>query len=881
MFRSTSVPTLYLTGLGALLLLSAGCGAGPGAEDAPMPETTVELTGGWSLVAAAEVEADGAAVSQPGFDVSAWTSATLPTTVLAALVADGQHEEPYFGRNLEAIPTEPFEGPWWYRVEFPFPGAAGNQVRLVLEGINYRADIWLNGTRVASREEIVGAFRQFELNVTEHLVDGANALAIRVHPPQPGDPTIGFVDWNPTPPDRNMGVWRPVKLRTTGAVAVDELVVESELDLDTLAAAELTVAARVSNLSDEAVTAAVSAVVDDVGEVEQTVELAAGESRRVVFTAADHPVLAVDNPHLWWPVNMGEPNLYRASMTSRVDGAVTDHREESFGIRHIADYKNEEGHRGYIVNGRKTLIRGGGWVDDLMLADDPTKVEDQMRYVKQMNLNTVRLEGFWGSNRELFHLADRHGILVMVGWSCQWEWEDYLGGPVDEFGGIDTADEIDLVARSLRDQVVWLRNHPSIFVWVLASDMLPRPELERRYLAELEEVDTTRPALAACAVATSEVSGPTGVKMNGPYDYVPPVYWYTDLERGGAYGFNTETGPGPQPPPASSIRRMMPEEDWWPVNEMWDYHSGRNAFETIERYHRALDARYGESDDLDDFARKAQAANYEAMRAMFEAFVVRRPLTTGIVQWMLNSAWPELYWQLYDHYLVPNGAFYGALNANRPVNLIFDHGTRGLVAVNDTTGDLGAVEVRVRAFDADSNLLADDVHTVELGAETMTEVVTVGDSPVDSGVWFLDARMNGSDGAELARSLYWLPAVDDEMDWEGSEWHFTPIGKPADLTALETLPATTVEVDHEIAAAEGGSQVAVRLTNTGDKIAFLLELRVEGETSGLPVAPILWDDNYVILLPGESREIRGWWPAHALEAGDTPVFGWSGWNTEG
>ena len=126
---------------------------------------------------------------------------------------------------------------------------------------------------------------------------------------------------------------------------------------------------------------------------------------------------------------------------------------------------------------------------------------------------------------------------------------------VIEYGAIDTPAEMELISRSLRDQVVWLRNHPSVFLWVLASDVLPRPELENRYLVELAEVDPTRPSLASCGSATSEVSGPTGVKMNGPYQWVPPNYWFLDRERGGAFGFNTETGPGPQPPPIESIRR--------------------------------------------------------------------------------------------------------------------------------------------------------------------------------------------------------------------------------------------------------------------------------------------------------------------------------------
>ncbi|MCP4658993.1 MAG: glycoside hydrolase family 2, partial [bacterium] len=643
--------------LALIAMIMISCQQAPDEAQAPieLPETTVELRDDWRIVSAAECTEPGAAISIPDFDTSEWTPTSVPATVLAALVRSGAVEDPYFGKNIERIAAERFADPWWYRTEFSLDSPLPSHARLVFEGVNYRADVWLNGEKIASREELAGAFRIFEIDVSQNLAAGTNVLAVEVHPPQPGELTIGFVDWNPAPPDRNMGLWRGVKLRLTGDVALDDVFVRSDLDLETLARASLTVSARVVNHSDQPVTAAVTGTIDDVVEIGHEVVLQPREERELVLSPAEFPQLALDQPRLWWPNNLGEPDLYTLRLTAVVDGQVSDTREVTFGIRHVEDYFNDEGHRGYAVNGKKVLIRGAGWVDDMLLADDDRRIEDQIRYVRHMNLNTIRLEGFWGSSRRLYELADRYGILIMAGWSCHWEWEDYLGQPVDEYGGIDTPAEMELISRSLRDQVVWLRNHPSVFVWVLASDLLPRPELEKRYLAGLAEVDPTRPTLAACGSATSEVSGPTGVKMNGPYDYVPPNYWYLDREHGGAFGFNTETGPGPQPPPLESIRRMLPEENWWPIDDMWDFHCGRNEFNTLDRYLKTLNKRYGEASDLPDFARKAQLANYEAMRAMFEAFSVRRPSTTGIIQWMLNSAWPEMYWQLYDHYLVPNG----------------------------------------------------------------------------------------------------------------------------------------------------------------------------------------------------------------------------------
>ena len=631
----------------AVTTLVACTGGGPEAVS-----TRIALQDNWQVTAATSVDATGKEIASPGFATTDWTPARIPSTPMAALVANGDIPDPYFDRALEKVPAEQFDSPWWYRTEFEVddPPAAG--ARLEFEGINYRADVWLNGRQVAYQEEIVGAFRMFDLDVSDALVEGTNALAVLVHPPQPGDPTIGFVDWNPLPPDRNMGLWRPVILRLTQGVTLDRVFVSSDVNLDTLDEATLTIEATLRNQTEYDVEPVLSGQVSGGIEVSAAVPLAPGEARRIRFSADDYPMLRIEQPDLWWPNGMGEPNLYELALDVTVDGSVSDRADVTFGIRHVDDYVTDEGYRGYTINGREFLMRGGGWVDDMLLIEDPVKIEDQLRYVQHMNLNTIRLEGFWGNTKTLYDLADRLGIMIMVGWSCQWEWENYLGTPADEFGGIKSPEQMRLVARSLADQVRWLRNHPSIVVWVLASDMLPRPELERQYSEQLDATDTTRPSLTACSTRVSEVSGPTGVKMNGPYDWVSPNYWYLDTERGGAYGFNTETGPGPQPPPAASMRRMLPEANWWPPDEMWDYHSGRNEFNTIDRYEAALRARYGDVDDLDAFSQIAQVANYEAMRAMFESFSIRRPQTTGLIQWMLNSAWPELYWQLYDLSLI-------------------------------------------------------------------------------------------------------------------------------------------------------------------------------------------------------------------------------------
>jgi exo-1,4-beta-D-glucosaminidase len=717
-------------------------------------ETSRPLRDGWHIRSAQETRASGAEISRAAFDVSGWQPTSVPSTVLAALVRNGVYEDPYFGRNLERIPREPFASPWWYRTEFTLAEPSPSHVGLVLEGINYSADVWLNGHRMADREETIGAFRMFELDVTKWVVTGTNALAVEVFPPKPGDFTIGFVDWNPKPPDRNMGLWRGVTLRRTGPVSLRDPFVTTKLDLDTLDRAEVTVTATLTNHGEETAAGHVTAEIDGAA-LRQPFTLAPGEERDVRLAPADHPELVLHEPRVWWPNGLGEPDLYSLRLRVSIGDGPSDETRLRFGVREVSDYVNEEGHRGYKVNGRPVLIRGGGWVDDLLLDDDEGKLENQIRYARHMNLNTIRLEGFWGRSQRLYELADEYGLLIMVGWSCQWEWEEYLGKPVDEeFGGIQTPEDMGLVARSLADQVRWLRNHPSVFVWVVGSDMLPRPELERRYRQELAGLDPTRPVLASCALRKSEVSGPTAVKMNGPYDYVTPNYWYVDTEHGGAFGFNTETGPGPQPPPLESIRRMIPEPHLWPIDEMWSYHCARNEFHTLDRYRRALDKRYGPSSGVAEFARKAQVANYEGMRAMFEAFAANRPKATGVIQWMLNSAWPEMYWQLYDYYLMPNGAFYGARTAAEPVHILYDYGDGGVYVIDDTRRAVRNVRAEVRLLDLGSKERFSRTLAVDLAPGEPRRLLELPPTTDLTPVYFLDLKLRAANGEVIARNFY-------------------------------------------------------------------------------------------------------------------------------
>jgi exo-1,4-beta-D-glucosaminidase len=348
---------------------------------------------------------------------------------MGALVKAGVYKDPFYAKNMSTIPEAPFKTSWWYRVQWNDKAVKpGEHVRLVFDGINYKADVWLNGKKVADKTKMLGVWRVLDVDITRDLRDGANALAVEVTPPKAGDYTIGFVDWNPVPPDKNMGLYRGVSVRRSGGVSIEEPFVQSKVDTKTLKEASLTVSAVLVNRTDRPVAGKLQGEIGKI-KFQASYALAPTEKKTVTVTPAEAPGLKIKNPKLWWPVNLGNPDLHTLKLTARIDEekAISDTRAVDFGIREVASYLTPEGHRGYTVNGQKVLIRGGGWVDEIFLREDEKNLEAQLEYVRHMNLNTVRLEGFWGSSQKLYDIADRKGILVITGFSCQWEWTHYIG----------------------------------------------------------------------------------------------------------------------------------------------------------------------------------------------------------------------------------------------------------------------------------------------------------------------------------------------------------------------------------------------------------------------------------------------------------------------
>ncbi|RLD76836.1 MAG: glycoside hydrolase family 2, partial [Bacteroidetes bacterium] len=675
----------------------------------------INLFNNWKIQSSKEIEYMGAELSTVLNSTNEWFSAIVPSTVLATLVANKVYTDPYFGKNMENIPTEQFKVPWWYRVEFDLsPKQADKTVHLHFDGINYKANVWLNGTLIANSDQINGTFRRTNFNISEQVNPGKNILAIEVIPPKPGDFSIGFVDWNIAPPDNNMGIFRDVSLHFSNGISIDKPFVETKLDLKTLKSADLKISAELTNHSNKKISGLLKCSFGTTF-IEKYVSVSQNSTLTERFSVKEFPKLKISEPKLWWPNTMGEPVLHDLNLSFEIDNVISDSKNLSFGIREVEDYINNDGHRGFKINGKEVLIKGAGWTDDLLLQDTHESLENQIAYVKHMNLNCIRLEGFWGKDHKLYDLCDQNGILMMVGWSCHWEHEQYLGKPIDpQYGGVIGTDEIELIAQSWEDQIIWLRQHPAIFVWTVGSDMVPHPELEKKYIESFNKYDTSRPYLNSTGGVgseqgiiteteiVSEISGSSCVKMLGPYAYTPPVYWFTNQNLGGAYGFNTETCPGATVPPLASIKKMIPTESLWPIDEVWEYHCGSYVFGTLDRYKEAINKRYGESSNIEDFAFKSQVLNYELMRPMFEAFVAHKPKSTGVIHWMLNSAWPEMYWQLYDSYLQPNGAFYAVRNACKTIHAIYRYGKSDIFLANEDINGVSGLKVKIRIYDINS-----------------------------------------------------------------------------------------------------------------------------------------------------------------------------------
>jgi exo-1,4-beta-D-glucosaminidase len=827
------------------------------------------LRDGWKVQSSAKVEATGEKVSEANFPTLGWYSTSVPKTVFAVLVENGVYKNPYFATNLRNFPgveykigtqfanqdmpaNSPYAVPWWYRREFELPASdQGRQVWMQFRGINYRAEIWINGKKVAGSDEVVGAFRRYDFNVTQFVRPGVkNAVAIAVSAPAANELGITWVDWNPAPPDKDMGLWQEVVISTSGPVALRHPFVETKLDLPKAELAHLTVRAYANNSTDGPLKGTLRGKIEGGGlaiDFSQEVEFAANESREITVSPESVPGLNLLRPKLWWPYQMGEPFLHKLTLQFVTkDNAVSDGRTIQFGIVQTDSEITSDGYRLLKINGKPILIRGGGWAPDMMLRLDESKREAEFRYVKEIGLNTIRLEGKL-EDESFLERADRDGILVMAGWCCCDAWEKW-----GKWGDENKRVSVD----SLRDQLLRLRKHPSLLMWLNGSDNPPPADREQAYLDVEKETHWPKPVISSATAKKSEVTGDSGVKMSGPYDYVPPAYWLLDTKAGGAYGFNTETSPGPAVPPLEELKTFIPEDQLWPMSDVWNFHAGGGQFKTIDLFAHALEMRYGKAKDAADFAWKSQAMTYEGQRAMFEAYGRNKYKSTGIIQWMLNNAWPGLIWHLYGYDLRPAGGYFGSKIALEPVHVQFSYDDRTIAVVNSTQKDQSALKVVAKIFDTAGAEKFSREAQLDVAADAVAKSIAIPEPADISSAYFLSLQLFSSTGELLSRNFYWLSTKADVLAYGKTEWYYTPQTEFTDFSSLQDLPKVSVRAAlHSAGVTEQDAGFRVVLENTGKSVAFLTRLRLVKGKEHEEILPVFWQDNYICLLPGEKREV--------------------------
>ncbi|WP_177242527.1 glycosyl hydrolase 2 galactose-binding domain-containing protein [Amycolatopsis marina] len=870
----------------------AAAGSGPGGFLAPhKPGQSVRVPD-WRLASSSATAAEGDTISRPGFADREWLRVPARSTVLAGLVAAGRYPDLKYSTNLrDAVDPADFAVPWWYRRELLAVPKPGTHTFLRFNGgVISRGEVWFNGTKLAGTDEMVGAYPMHEFDVTHLLRPGRNAIAVKAMPADPfRDLTVSFLDWSPPAPDNNMGIWRDVELVSTGPVSLLDPRALPELEVPALDKAAVTVKAEVRNNTTRRVAATVRGRIDKI-DVAKRVSLEPEQTRTVEFTPAEFAQLNLRDPKVWWPAQLGGQPRYRLSMSAEVGGTSADRAERKFGIRDVRSELTPQGYREFFVNGKPFGARGGGWSSDLFLRTQPERLADQLEYVRDLGLNTIRLEGKQ-EDHELLEHADQMGIMLMPGWECCTKWEAWAKKNATHPW---TEEDSRVAAESGLAEARRMVNSPSILGFFIGSDNYATAEIEKLYLDAFAEVDFRVPVLPSAARRPSTVPPPpllgeAGMKMDGPYWWVPPNYWY-GTRLGGNYGFASEVGSGPMIPELDSLRKFLTEDeitDLWRNPDQPHYHlAKKEVFSTLTDLTRALEHRYGPIRDLEDFLRKAQLSNYEGNRAQFEAygrdFGDPRDPATGVIYWMLNNPWPTLYWHLFDHTMGTNGSYYGAKTALRPVHVQYSYDDSSVAVVNTGPDEVSGLTVRATQFDVDGRVLAENSAPVQVGSGSSQRALAMPKPADVDGAYFLRLVLEDARSKQVDRNVYWLSTKDDVVDHSKATWWHSPTVEYADMTELQDLPGARVVAENARTSVRGGkavTEVTVRNTSAEPTVGFFLRASLRKGANGTQLTPATWSDNYVTLWPGEKLTLRAEYDVADLGAA-VPHVQLSGWNVQ-
>lgn len=814
----------------------------PVAQAAPTAQQDGSLAlarGAWRLERASQVKATGEQLSQAGFSDGDWMVATVPGTVLTSYLNGGAIADPNFGENQYAISDSFFTADFWYRDEFTAPAlAAGQHAWLNFDGVNWKAEVYLNGQRVGF---IDGGFMRGKFDVTRLIHPGAkNALAVRVlrnaHPggtkdkeaaesPNGGalgldNPTyhasIGW-DWMPTIRGRDTGIWSNVTLTETGAVAIENPQVTSTLDssgrpLPDTSSADVTIAATLRNQDEHAVSGTLRAKFGDI-TVETPVMLDASSSKTVTLSPTSNPALHIAHPKLWWPNGYGDPNLYPVTISFLVDKKASDTKSFDAGIRQFT-YSEEGGALKIWINGRRFIARGGNWgFPESMLRYRAREYDIAMRFHRDQHFNMARDWVGQVGDEAFYDAADRYGIVI---------WQDFwLANPWDG----PNPENNDFFLRNARDYVLRIRNHASLGLFCGRNEGFPPKPIDdglRAMVAELEPHSH---------YISSSADGPVG--GHGPYRVEPLRYYFEHTPP----KFHSEIG-SPNVPEMPILRRTLDEKGMWPVGPEWRLHDfyPENPFET------AVEKNFGGAANVEQFDRFAQFVDYDAYRGMFEGQSKNRP---GVLIWMSHPAWPSILWQTYDYFFDTDAAYFAAKHASEPLHIQWNAAADTVEVVNYSAGDQSGLTARAEVIDIDGKVKWQKAATLD-SKEDSTESPIKMEYPAGLARTHFIRLMLLRGGKVLSTNFY-LHGNTEE-----------------DYTGLRSLAEAKVAVKSHVTHRGEKWEISIELKNESDAPALMVNAKLVREKSGDPILPAFFDDNYVALMPGERRTLHA-----ELENADT------------
>jgi exo-1,4-beta-D-glucosaminidase len=908
----------FLKSAGAVAVGAAVVETTEADKRSPLPAETI-LKEGWFIQSSTLVDKAGEAISGSGFATAGWHKASIPCTVLSALVKNGIYPDPRNGLDCYKIPDSsdefnqkhdlarfshlpdkrnPWRDPYWYRTEFKLDSMpAGRRLWLHFDAINYRADVWVNGKQIADREKMAGMFRRFQFDITGQARTGVNALAVKIYPVgNPGTPdtqlevlgkyrsqykeiardvtenyTIGY-DCMMTVPDRNMGIWQDVWLDWTGPVEIRNPFVVTDLPLPETSRASLTVSAELVNAAATPLKGILrGSVAGTEARFRQPVELGPNETK--VVSIDPKPVMT--NPRLWWPVNYGEQSLYDLELQFETGGAVSDEQRVSFGVRKVTtemhEHNGSHGRR-VLINGQKILCRGGYIQPELLMDWDARRMDTEIRYYAEANLNLIYCCDVPNLPDAFLDACDRHG--VMFGNCFYTDCADYPNPK--NIAVLHTSMDLGLLESCTVDVIKRYRNHSSLVMYLCMVERTPPKDLYEMWRRNVVEFDGTRWFIPSGYFPDDRKDVAEWLKADlptGMNDWPPKSYGWQELDTYfrwvrdvGNWMFKIESGSA-SVPPISSLNKFIGNasarsagEKLFPLTPTWAHHGANNYYAPCDAALRRL---HGEPDSVVDYCWKQHLVTADQNRAMFEAVNHRMwEITSGFTQWKINSCEPSIQWQIFDWYHKPMVSWFYIRKAGEPLHVQLNSPDRMVSVINTRLTPQRELEVRARVFDLNGKLLWEKTDKGDAPANSYRETFTVAEPSGVTPVYFVKLELTDGRGRLVSDNFYWLRAKDT-----------------ADFKALESLPPAKLESASKIEDRGAEKLVRVTVTNPGPHLAFFVQLALTQGRSGAEILPVLWEDNYFSLLPGEMREVTARIAARDVGRGK-PVLEVGGWNIQ-